>query len=134
MEETTTYQNRLHKLARQLQLERAILAAREHQARNDLPATNEPLDIGDYGKIYEDAEEHSRNQLLRSSRIQAIDQALHRMARGVYGICQACNKPITLERLEAMPLACYCIECQAKKEQSHKTRRLARSYLWIFPN
>ena len=50
-----------------------------------------------------------------------IDDAFKRMDEGSYGICQQCNKPISLSRLKAVPYASMCIACQRVKEQ--KTKR-----------
>ena len=49
-----------------------------------------------------------------------IDDALKHMDEGSYGICQQCNKPITMSRLKAVPYASMCIACQRLKEQKNK--------------
>ena len=49
-----------------------------------------------------------------------IDDALKCMDEGAYGICQQCNKPITMTRLKAVPYASLCIQCQRFKEQKDK--------------
>jgi RNA polymerase-binding protein DksA len=46
-----------------------------------------------------------------------IDDALKRVDEGTFGICQQCNKPISLSRLKAVPYAPLCIRCQRAKEQ-----------------
>ena len=52
-----------------------------------------------------------------------IDDALKRIDEGTYGICQQCNKPITLTRLKAVPYASMCIACQRQQEsQKSKSR------------
>jgi DnaK suppressor protein len=58
---------------------------------------------------YEDnlAIEHSLEENLRE-----IDAALDRIENGTYGICTDCNKLMTIERLEAMPEATLCINCE----------------------
>jgi RNA polymerase-binding protein DksA len=45
-----------------------------------------------------------------------IDMALERFENGSYGLCQACGKPISNERLEAVPHARLCITCKASEE------------------
>ena len=49
-----------------------------------------------------------------------IDDALKRIDEGTFGICQQCNKPITMSRLKAVPYASMCIACQRVKEQKNK--------------
>jgi RNA polymerase-binding transcription factor len=41
-----------------------------------------------------------------------VDKALERMEEGTYGICTNCGKAILPERLEALPYAELCIDCQ----------------------
>ena len=52
-----------------------------------------------------------RNQLL------LIDEALQRLKKGEYAVCQTCGKEIGKKRLSVVPWAHYCIECQQKEEQ-----------------
>lgn len=47
-------------------------------------------------------------------KLKAIDAAYSRLERGRYGICEKCKEEIPLERLEAMPFAAYCVDCQKK--------------------
>ena len=56
----------------------------------------------------------------QKQRLAQIDQALARIAAGKYGICDRCGKPIAPERMEAMPHATMCIECQSKLEKKRK--------------
>jgi RNA polymerase-binding transcription factor DksA len=43
--------------------------------------------------------------------LDAIDAALARMDRGLYGICAVCGGEITRERLRALPEAVECADC-----------------------
>lgn len=44
--------------------------------------------------------------------LAAVDGALARLDDGSYGTCARCGRPIASERLEALPWAAHCIECQ----------------------
>lgn len=46
-----------------------------------------------------------------------IDQALERIENGSYGVCPDCEKPIPIERLEAVPTATRCVPCKEKSER-----------------
>ncbi|GAB6899971.1 TraR/DksA family transcriptional regulator [Kineosporia succinea] len=46
---------------------------------------------------------------------ERIDAALAELEAGRYGICSSCEKPISLERLEARPLATQCIRCASTR-------------------
>lgn len=41
-----------------------------------------------------------------------IDEALARLDAGTFGTCVRCGRPIPAERLEALPWAPRCIDCQ----------------------
>jgi DnaK suppressor protein len=49
--------------------------------------------------------------------LRAIDDAFKRLERGRYGICEKCKQEITIQRLKALPLAAYCIDCQKKRNE-----------------
>jgi RNA polymerase-binding transcription factor len=44
--------------------------------------------------------------------LELVDAALARLDAGTYGPCQSCGRPIAPERLEAIPWAALCIDCQ----------------------
>jgi RNA polymerase-binding protein DksA len=47
--------------------------------------------------------------------IGEIDAALGRIEKGTYGVCAGCGKPISEERLEAVPYATLCIDDARKR-------------------
>lgn len=44
--------------------------------------------------------------------IGRIDEALDKIERGTYGECDRCGREISEQRLDAIPEAIYCAECQ----------------------
>ena len=50
--------------------------------------------------------------------LKAIDAALERIAEGTFGTCRSCGLPIGPDRLEAIPYAMLCIDCQRREERS----------------
>ncbi len=48
--------------------------------------------------------------------LNALQEALDRMAAGTYGACTDCGKDIALARLQATPEAARCIGCQTARE------------------
>ena len=55
---------------------------------------------------------------VESRELAQIEGALELMRDGTYGICEGCEKPIPLARLQALPYAATCIECQREAEKS----------------
>lgn len=52
--------------------------------------------------------------------LQEIEEALDRVDRGEYGVCLSCNDPISSKRLEILPEARYCIDCEQDFEDLKK--------------
>ena len=46
-----------------------------------------------------------------------IDEAIRRIEKGVYGICEMTEEPINIERLEALPYVRYSIKAQSDIEK-----------------
>ena len=46
-----------------------------------------------------------------------IDEALHAIQEGTYGVCKMCGSLIQKPRLQALPFAKHCIRCQAELER-----------------
>ena len=49
--------------------------------------------------------------------LQLIDEALVRLDHKEFGTCVACGRDVQVKRLEAVPWARHCIECQEKQDQ-----------------
>ena len=46
-----------------------------------------------------------------------VNEALERVKGGSYGLCVSCQGEVQVKRLEAVPWARHCIECQEKQDQ-----------------
>lgn len=44
--------------------------------------------------------------------LEGIDRALEKIDAGNYGTCDRCGRDISKARLEAVPYAAFCVECQ----------------------
>ncbi len=54
-----------------------------------------------------------RNNLSHAT-LRLVDEALDRLETGEYGICLACEEPISAKRLNAVPWAKHCVPCQER--------------------
>ena len=54
--------------------------------------------------------------------LQKIDEALHRIDDGTYGICEMCGQLIRKARLQHLPFAHTCMECQSEMESNRDSR------------
>lgn len=68
-----------------------------------------------------DAFEQSSHQRIESlqkelkQRLSAIGRALFRIKKGKYGFCEECGKAIAPQRLEIIPTATLCMDCEKGK-------------------
>lgn len=46
--------------------------------------------------------------------IPDIEDALERLDEGIYGLCVACGREISLQRLDAVPTTTTCLNCAAR--------------------
>lgn len=102
-------------IRKKLEEERAQLLARSIPPPE--AAKGDDADLAAMAQAKEQAQWLANDQ---KQRLAQIDQALARIAAGKYGICDRCGKPIAPERMEAIPHATLCIQCQAKLEKKRR--------------
>ena len=51
--------------------------------------------------------------------LRLVEEALARIDAGTYGTCIRCGREIAPERLEALPWAAHCIDCQRLADREH---------------
>jgi DnaK suppressor protein len=106
---------------------RAILIRRRDALRSALAGdltllrelrSESPGDVVD--AAYDSAQDEISSQLaeVESRELANIENALERMKAGKYGLCEVCNDKIPMARLNALPYATMCIECQRELERS----------------
>ena len=106
---------------------RAILIRRRDALRSALAGdlsllkelrSESPGDVVD--AAYDSAQDEISSQLaeVESRELANIENALERMKGGKYGLCEVCNGRIPMARLNALPYATMCIDCQRDLERS----------------
>jgi DnaK suppressor protein len=80
-----------------------------------------PGDEMDVASEHAAAETYARLIEHRWSTQAVLDDALERLRRGLYGICEECGEEISLERLSVIPFTAYCIDCQHQRENKKAT-------------
>lgn len=80
-------------------------------------------DVGDQALMDLERELGISLMEMRNRRRQSIDEALARLHEGTYGICAECGVEISEKRLEAVPFAKLCVECQSKAELLEKIEK-----------
>jgi DnaK suppressor protein len=91
----------------------------EHGAdKLEVEGDNTPFnDNLDNTEIVEENENRLELMERLTEKARKLDEALHRIQTGRYGICTACGKSIQKQRLEALPEADLCLACQHHSER-----------------
>jgi DnaK suppressor protein len=106
----------LKEIKEKLITERELLLTKLNS--NDLSVddseTPDPVDLA--------VRNYSKNVMLavsenESRQLLLINEALERIEDDEYGSCQNCEKPINPKRLDAIPWARYCLNCQELVEK-----------------
>jgi DnaK suppressor protein len=114
---------------------RKLLQQEQREVQGTGPVKLEPnrKDPGDTGVSDEDAQALSEMlQAIGSQRNKGQSEKLARIARAIrkideepseYGLCEECGEEIALKRLEAVPEAILCTECQGARDPRRGTTR-----------
>lgn len=92
-------------------------------------AEQQLLNVGDVGDVADisvaDTSSDYFMKLADNDRreLYEIQEALERLQRGDYGICESCEMPIAVERLMKLPYARRCIDCQSALENRQQAGR-----------
>ncbi len=89
----------------------------------DFEALIKDLDPKDLADVAADDIDRKTLETLSSrdvKRLRLIDSAISRIHNGRYGLCMKCSKKIPKERLEAIPYALLCIDCQSSDERRNR--------------
>lgn len=80
-------------------------------------------DLADRATVETDRAFELRTRDRARKLITKIDMALERIEDGSYGYCEETGEPISLQRLEARPIATLSIEAQERHERHEKVYR-----------
>jgi DnaK suppressor protein len=96
----------------------ALKAERAHLVEELAQAIQPPgqMTYGSQAAAATQVFEQQRDLALRdraAQQLELVDAALARLGDGTFGTCLRCGKAIAPARLEALPWAAHCIDCQA---------------------
>lgn len=101
-------------LEKQEELRRIVLRSDQDGREADGETTQDPADraANSYTKEFLFHQSDDNRRIL-----QLIQEALRRTEDGSYGLCVECQQDVQKKRLDAVPWARHCIECQEKQEK-----------------
>ena len=90
----------------------------ESQAFRQSGTESAPNHMADYGS--DTFEQDMTLGLIETDEkvIAQINDALVRIQKLTYGVCESCGIDIPVARLEVLPWTAFCVQCQAQNERS----------------
>lgn len=101
-------------LADERRLLLAMMQSTQNQLAHKETGLADPSDIASGGMEDDLALGLMANE---AAMLEKIDGAIRRIDEGTYGICFECEKPIPKKRLEFLPFALRCLECEGNRER-----------------
>ena len=134
MESVTKFsQDELNLFYAKLREKKVLLSRAEKSAEREELSGWSPDDTGevshspthkaDFGTDTQEQDLVANVAGLEISQIEDIEDAMSRIDSGKFGICEDCKEPIARARLEVMPEARYCTECELIHERTLSKRK-----------
>jgi len=119
------FAEKIEKIRKKLDEQKRQLLAEAEGTINDSmnPEIENFPDMGDQAAAESDRSFVLRLRGREQRYIRKIDEAVERIEKGTYGICESCGEPIGVKRLEARPVTTLCIECKTRQEEEEKLRK-----------
>jgi DnaK suppressor protein len=112
--------SRIEELRSMLEAKRGEILQEIKRAREDSVTLNRTsfAEVGDLVSASVEKEKAFEYGEAGVNALREINSALEKLKSGTYGICELCNKVISVKRLQIMPSARLCIKCKSKEEAS----------------
>ncbi|KPK44796.1 MAG: hypothetical protein AMK74_04590 [Nitrospira bacterium SM23_35] len=81
------------------------------------------LDDGDWSVVDLSEDISFKHMSTHRENLLKIDEALRKLSEGTYGFCEDCGEEISKARLNILPFAIFCTDCQERREQLEELER-----------
>jgi DnaK suppressor protein len=78
---------------------------------------------GDFTAIATEQEERAVTAEKLDLQLSVVNRSIAKVSEGSYGSCDTCGKPIGDARLEALPTAVKCLDCQSGSTSRPRPKR-----------
>jgi DnaK suppressor protein len=116
--------SKFQKIKNILLQQKAALLNEAEVALNELPGQSSFPDMGDQASAETDTNFMLRLRGREQRLLKKIEDALGRIDKNTFGICDDCGLEIDVKRLEARPVTTMCIECKMHQEEDEKRREV----------
>ncbi|NOY35512.1 MAG: hypothetical protein GXP44_01150 [bacterium] len=109
------FKEKLNKRKAELEKELSVVARKNPDVKGDWEPTQADMNpmVSDRNEMADTFEEMEERAVVEDSLEEQFDlvvQALERVKKGTYGICETCGEDIDERRLEALPAAKNCVK------------------------
>ena len=107
-------------------IKKTILSQREtllreaEEALTALPGEINFPDMGDQATAETDRDFMLRLRDRERMLLKKIDEAIEKIDKGTFGICEECHNEIGIKRLAARPVTTLCIDCKTRQEEAER--------------
>lgn len=119
---TSNREQKLQEIKKRLNEQREALISGAGVTLNSLPDETIFPELGDQASAEIDRNFTLRLRGRERKLLKKIDEAIEKIDKGTYGICETCGEEINIKRLEARPVTTMCIECKTEQEEEEKLR------------
>lgn len=109
-------------------LQKILSERKEEMERMREESIPEPGDESDFAQKEREMEMASIFSHKDKTKLDLIESALRKIEEGTYGICEACGIQIEETRLDVIPFARYCVQCQGIKDREEDIYRETESF------
>ena len=104
-------------LRRMLEQRRTEIHQKLRAIREEIPSYQDEVRDSEEQSVTDFAQEMDFALMeMQAQTLIRIDEALLKVDQGTYGTCDECEQDIAEARLEAVPFALLCLECQEREE------------------
>ncbi|MDP2167144.1 MAG: TraR/DksA C4-type zinc finger protein [Thermodesulfovibrionales bacterium] len=111
---------KLEEIKKKLFLQRETILNEAEVAMNALPDQTVFPDLGDQATVESDRSFMLRLRGRERRLLKKVEEAIDRMDKGTFGICDICGEKIDVKRLMARPVTTMCLNCKTEQEEEEK--------------
>jgi RNA polymerase-binding transcription factor DksA len=117
-EQIKEYKSKLEVEKEKIQKELSSFGVAKSNDPNNYDSYIPEIGLSQEDNVQEMAEYINRisSESLLENRLKEINQAIHKIKVGTFGICEECKKEIEVKKLEINPAADFCIDCTKNKK------------------
>jgi DnaK suppressor protein len=134
--QTATNRERHRILKAMLEARRDEIQSKLRSRREELPAEVAEVKDPEEQSVHDFVQDVELALMeMKSETLAKIDEAMIRLEQGTYGTCAECGQEIAEARLQAVPFALLCRDCQQREEdiRDEETRSDRSFYKEITP-